>query len=396
MPRFRYVALDAGGAQITGECESSEPEALGRSLAASGLTLLQLERMQPADGSPLNEADSQMLAQHVAGLANAGLPMPSGLQALREELPKGRLRSVVGELAERMERGQSLEEAFDAIGNRLPSYLRGLILSGTRSGKLGTMLGDFVSFAQRGTALRYRLWMSLAYPMMLLFMFAVFMTFVCLVLIQGFKAIFMDFGIDLPWLTRDLIALSDLMTRAGWGIVWAPVLILTMGWLLSRILLEPAARRRLLCSIPLIGPVWRLTSLAEWTRYLALLLDAQLTMVEALPLAAECTRDADLVVASHRASSILKHGGGLGAALASSSVFPDGLTRLLHWAEQNGATVAALNLVSEMFDSRSRAHLEYVSGIVGIVTAIFVVWGCAFVIVAVFWPLFSLLSKLSG
>jgi general secretion pathway protein F len=119
-------------------------------------------------------------------------------------------------------------------------------------------------------------------------------------------------------------------------------------------------------------------------------------MVEAIPLAAECTRDPDLVVASHRASSILEHGGGMGAALASSSVFPGGLTRLLHWAEENGATVAALNLVSEMFDSRARAQSEYVSGIVGIVTAIFVFWGCAFVIVAVFWPLISLISKLSG
>jgi hypothetical protein len=49
-----------------------------------------------------------------------------------------------------------------------------------------------------------------------------------------------------------------------------------------------------------------------------------------------------------------------------------------------------------MFDSRARAQSEYVSGIVGIVTAIFVFWGCAFVIVAVFWPLISLISKLSG
>jgi general secretion pathway protein F len=83
-------------------------------------------------------------------------------------------------------------------------------------------------------------------------------------------------------------------------------------------------------------------------------------------------------------------------ALASSSVFPEGLTRLLHWAEQNGATSAALNLVSEMFDSRARAQSQYVSGIVGIVTAIFVLWGCAFVIAALFWPLISLISKLSG
>src|SRR6478736_1929942 len=101
MPRFRYVALDAGGAQITGECESSEPESLGRSLAASGLTLLQLEVLQSAGGAQLNDVESYALAEHVAGLASAGLPMPSGLRALRDELPKGRLRNVVGDLADR-------------------------------------------------------------------------------------------------------------------------------------------------------------------------------------------------------------------------------------------------------------------------------------------------------
>lgn len=396
MARFRYVALDAGGAQITGECDSPEAESLGRSLAASGLTLLQLEKLSIVGDRPLNDDESYALAGHIAGLANAGLPMPSGLRALGEELPAGRLRQVVKELSDRTDRGESLETAFEALDRRLPAYLRGLILTGMRSGKLGTVLGDFVSYSQVGVAMQRAMLVSLAYPLMLLLLFGLFMAFVCLVLVQGFKAIFMDFGVALPWMTRDLIVLSDVVAKAGWGIVWGPALFLLAGWILARLLLEPAARRRFVCRIPVIGSIWSLTALAEWTRFLGMLLDAQLTMVEAMPLAAECTRDADLIVASKRASHILEQGGSLSMALSSSSVFPGGLTRLLRWAEENGATVKALYLVAEMFEARSMAQSRYVSSVVGILTAIFVFWGCWFVSLALFLPLINLISRLSG
>jgi type II secretory pathway component PulF len=396
MARYRYVALDAGGAQITGECESPEAETLGRSLAASGLTLLQAEVLNPVGAGALNDVESYTLAQHVAGLADAGLPLPSGLRALRDELPKGRLRNVVGELADRLDRGESMEVAFEALGNRLPAYLRGLMLAGTRSGKLGVVLGDFVSYAQVGVALQRALLLSLAYPMMLLCLFGLFMAFVCLVLVQGFKAIFLDFGVDLPWITRDLIHISDLVTHAGWGIFWGPIVLALAGLLVARLLLEPESRRRMLCRIPLIGSIWRLTALAEWTRFLGLLIDSNVTMVEAMPMAAECSRDADLIAASRRASRILEHGGSLSMALASSSVFPDGLTRLLRWAEENGATVQALALVAEMFEAQARGQSRYIGSVIGIVAAIFVFWGCALTIVALFFPLITLISKLSG
>ena len=61
---------------------------------------------------------------------------------------------------------------MDEQKDRIPPHLRGLVLGGIRSGRLGDVLGRFSGYVSIGTELGRKLWLSLAYPILSIFVAA--------------------------------------------------------------------------------------------------------------------------------------------------------------------------------------------------------------------------------
>src|SRR5262249_18411020 len=160
-----------------------------------------------------------------------GRPLGPGLLALAEELPHGRFRRSLVDLAEALGRGQTLDAAMEEQKEQIPPHLRGLVLGGIRSGRLGDVLGRFSAYVSIGTELGRKLWLSLAYPLLSIVVAITLFLFVNAVLIAQFETIFKDFGIPLPRMTIAMILLSHAL-RSFW-----PALVVVFGalcvlWLL--------------------------------------------------------------------------------------------------------------------------------------------------------------------
>ena len=80
---------------------------------------------QNGPGGRLSGAEAAELSRQIAGLASAGLPLAHGLIALGEELPRGRLRRSMNELARTLESGVTLDQALEKPeGHDSPSPAR--------------------------------------------------------------------------------------------------------------------------------------------------------------------------------------------------------------------------------------------------------------------------------
>ncbi len=129
----------------------------------------------------------------IAGLARAGQPLGPGLAALGSELPRGRLRQSLFELAAALNRGEPLGAALEEQKERIPPHLRGLVQGGLRSGRLGDILGRFSAYMGIGTELKRKLWLSLAYPILSILAALGLFVFVNVVLVSQFETNIRDF-----------------------------------------------------------------------------------------------------------------------------------------------------------------------------------------------------------
>jgi general secretion pathway protein F len=342
----------------------------------------------------LNGADTARLSQQIASLTSAGLPLGAGLTALSEELPRGAFRRSMTELAQTLEAGLPLDQAIESQGGRIPPHLRGLVIAGIKSGKLGDFLSRFSGYVGIGTEVRRRLWLNLAYPLVTVGAALALFVFVSAVLISQFESIFTNFSVPIPALTRAILALSRVVNT-----VWAPVAtLLAVGvciWLATRVFLKPPLRRSLAARLPIVGAVWRTTSLAEFCHLLALLLESHLPLPEALRLTGEGVQDADIDDACRAMAHQVESGASLTQAMSDERLFPPGLPSLLRWAETDKSLPEVLHMAGAMFEARARSQSTFTGTAVSVLCVLLVL-GIVMVIPGLFLPLITLISRLSG
>jgi general secretion pathway protein F len=136
-------------------------------------------------------------------------------------------------------------------------------------------------------------------------------------------------------------------------------------------------------------------------RLLALLLDSELPLPQALELAGRGCQDSILEYGSAKAAASVRAGAALSDALAARRQFPRSVGPIVRWGEQaaaqNQPTTAlsdALRTAAEMFDGRLDAQLALLRAIVPPLTFVFVLWGSMFIVSATLLPMISLIEKL--
>ena len=91
----------------------------------------------------------------------------------------------------------------------------------------------------------------------------------------------------------------------------------------------------------------------------------------------------------------VESGESLSQAMAERSRFPIGLPRLLRWAENQKSLPEVLHMAGSMFEARARAQSTFV-GIVLNFLCVLMVFGMVLIVPALFMPLITLISRLSG
>lgn len=343
----------------------------------------------------LSGDEALAMSARISGLARAGLPLAPSLAAMAEELPRGRLRRSMLDLSRELESGESVDKALQSQGRRIPPHLRGLVAAGVRSGRLGEVLGEFSQYATTGVELRRRLRLNLAYPAFSLLITVALFAFVSVGVIPQFESIFRDFGIPLPRLTLVVIALSD-RTSGIWQTILVVAALIAVGSMGAYLFLPTATFRGLLGHVPLLGGVWRWTSLAEFCHWLAMLLDHDLPMPEALRLAGEGVQDSSILADTRRMTEDMEDGKTLAQAMTDRRAFPPRLPRLLHWGEKRNSLPQVLHMAGEMFAARAAAQSNFAAAALGVLCFVVIIVGVNLMILGLMLPMITLISKLSG
>jgi type II secretory pathway component PulF len=340
----------------------------------------------------LSTEEAVELASRVAELTKAGLPLGDGLRAMADELPGRRLPRVLRALAEQLDAGVDLAAAIDAQGRRLPACLRGLVLAGIHSGRLAEVLEEYADIERGRLDLRRRLWLCLSYPLVLLAMLTGLSFLMSLYIVTEFKRIFMDFGTDLPPITQLVIH--------GIGPLSWFLLILVIAFFLIPFMFRLGMATRwtwpVLHRLPLLGPLLRWGQLVQFSRLMGLLLDQQVPLPDALRLAAAGLRDANLAHGCRGAADDVQSGRSLCDSLASRRQFPPSLIPVIEWGQNIPALPDAFRAAAEMFEGRVRSRGTILEVMLLPVMLLVISTFVGFVVIALFMPLISLITKLSN
>ena len=408
MVSYRYTAHDPEGRRVDGHVDAESVEEARRGLEQEGFEVLEVMEIDTSslgaaadaphdstDAAPdrrLSRDDAEDLAENVAQLSAAGLPLSPGLRAAGDESDSPALAKALYYLADQLDRGRPLEDVLKSSEDFLPAYLSGLIRAATRTSQVGSALAELMEHYHNTSSLRRGIWSGLAYPLVVAGLAAILLFCIITFLPGGFERIFADFDAQLPMITLALFSFRDSM------LVLVPLffVVLAATAILMRWRLGAAGWRRWVASTPMVGPLWHWLGLLEWIGLLRVLTRYGVTLLEALRLSADGVSDENVGRLSRALAEGIARGRSLSQMIATQRQIPASLVPLVRWGENSGSLTEALAMGREMLEDRVRTRSLWLR--TALPPILFIGIGCCVLLVvgALIVPMVSLIHNLTN
>ena len=331
--------------------------------------------------------------QQFVTLIRAGLPILKALDLLSGRTTDPKLGRWIQAVRDEVRNGALLSEAFRRQGVFPPVYISS-ILAGEKSGSLPEVLDRYIGYQKLALAVRKKLLVSLIYPSFLVFLVCCLIVFLITYVVPNFAQLYESMQAELPRITQILIGVG---TTARAYVV-AGFLALVTGLAAFRLWAARESSRetldRLKLRLPLAGEIWIKYQVAQLARVLSTLLTGGIPLVQAMQTAGESLGSGLLRKALAGAEKRVREGQPLSAALRSTGLFPELATDMIEVGESTGALPVMLNSVAEFYEddvsTRLTAALSLIEPAIMIGMGVFV----AFVLVALYLPIFSLADTL--
>jgi type II secretory pathway component PulF len=334
------------------------------------------------------------LSDEVAALVRAGVPLERGLVELAEDLP-GRLGKVAASLGQRLEAGESLSAVMSSQGVGLPPEYCAVLEAGLRSGHLAVAVEGIASSMRRVADYRRLVGAALLYPLIVMCVAYVLFVFIATSWTPKMIAVLEQLDVHANVLWRNVAMLG--FNAPLWA-PWLPLIALValaVWWYRSGRATSGGAGTWL-DGIPTLGHMRRAGRLATFADVLALLVEHQVPLDEAVVLSAEASGDGKLLTAARELARRIESG----QSAAAPSQPPAGFPPLLGWmivnARHQTDLQAALKQTAAAYRDRALRMADWLTVYLPIWLTV-VVGGSTVALLAVLilGPWFNVLYQLS-
>jgi type IV pilus assembly protein PilC len=393
---FAYRAEDAQGNSFSGTIDARDLAEATRQLESLQLRIVDIGPAQkPARARALGGDDFLAFNQQLAHLASAGLPVERGLRLIAREMRKRRLAQTVKQVADELDRGTPLDEAFEKHRRRFPPLYGRLVAAGVRSSNLPGMLLNMGRHHEMVHRLRAALWKTMAYPLVVLVSLMVVLGFMGYVLLPQFEDMFAGFAVALPPATVVLLAMGRVM----------PVLVIAMLVLLVAVPLlwqilrltgaAPRAQDLLLLPLPLIGPVLKRNLVARWCDAVSLGVAAGLDLPESIRLAGDAVASPALSADGQKLVDAIESGQPL-EGVDSLRMLPPTVPAAMGFASAHNDLLTTMHSLSEMYQQQAEIRLGLIPVVLTPLLLVLIAGLILFVVAGMLGPFVRLLQGITG
>jgi type IV pilus assembly protein PilC len=342
------------------------------------------KRQKSVDGN-----DFLVFNQQFNTLIKAGIPILKALDLLTERAAAERLRPVLGEVRRLVREGTTLSEALEQQGV-FPKVYTVSVLAGEKSGNLSGVLEYYISYQRVTTGFRKKLIATLIYPIILISAATGIVTYLVSSVIPKFAGLYSDLNITLPQATRILIALTVTYRPYFLGAIAMVVFLAAAAFAWSQSEQGGLAMERIRMRLPLIGETITKFQFAQFCRTLSTLLAGGTPLVQAMETAGGAIKSRLISGTITHGAQLVREGQSLHSSLSTTGLVPDLALEMIEVGEASGSLSAMLASVAEFYEDDVNTHLANLVALIEPAILIFMAILIAFILVALYLPMFSL------
>ena len=398
MPKFSYSGRTLGGDPCHGTFRAAIPQDVELKLLKAGVFVDQvrpaMSRSQQVLTKLFRRTEMTRLLRQFELLLVSGITVPEALALVREYTTDRTLRLIFEDVIAQVHAGRALSEALAAYPDLFDGLTVSMVAAGESSGHLAPALETVAGYRERYDTLVKKVRSALAYPALVVLAAVLVILALVLYIVPVFASMYGNFGAELPRLTQGVVLVSEVLRKTLW--YWLAVLVLAVpavAWLGFsagvRLVLD-----RLIVTAPLLRAVAIKVLTARYCRTMGALLTAGVEIVEAQTIAAGTTGNRYLADRLRPVADALMQGTNFTDAIAAVSIFPKAMLRLAASGEATGQLGQMLRRAADYYEAQSEHDFATLTSLIEPVIILVLGGFVAFILVAMYLPLFDLIGAL--
>jgi type IV pilus assembly protein PilC len=415
MPTYKYEAMDTTGAEVKDTIEAGNEEEAQQKIRQLGYFVTRLtevagrgakkkgkkaavrgKKMKTLTLGGVKSKQLVTFTRQFSVLQDAGLPVLRSLKILEGQMKPGVLKNALIDIVDDVESGMTLSEAFGKHPKCFDRLYVNMVKAGEAGGALEIILRRLAEFKEKAQSLARRVKGALVYPVVVITVAVLILSFIMIFIIPKFEKIFADFKLKLPWITDVLITVSRGFVKYWYFIPIVPVAI----WLTFKLIRLNRTGAYILDKIklfmPVMGQLIEKTIVARTMRTLGTLIASGVPILEALSIVRETAMNIVFEEAYQRVYESIREGETIAQPLKESRLVDDMVVNMIDVGEETGDLDTMLNKIADVYDEEVDVLVESLISLLEPIMIVILGFIVGTIVIALFMPLLGLLEGLSG
>ena len=271
-----------------------------------------------------------------------------------------------------------------------------MIAAGEAGGILDTILKRLATYIEKAVKLKGQVKSAMVYPVAVIVIAALVVGVILWKVIPTFASLFAGLGATLPLPTRIVIAASNGVVQFVPFVIPA---VLAMGFGFRTFYASPGGRRIVdatVLKMPVLGNLMRKIAVARFCRTLSTLLASGVSILEALDITARTAGNAIVEDAIMLTRKSIEGGDTIAAPLKETGVFPPMVVQMIGVGEATGALDTMLQKIADFYEEEVDVAVAGLLTLLEPIMIAFLGGVVGGIVIAMYMPIFDLISKLTG
>jgi len=398
---FAYIAYTEDKKLVRGKLSASSEEMATQLLSYGGYRVVSLKKVVRffdkekllSRFTRIKSTEIAMFFRQLALLLESGTDIVTSLDLLQEQITNKALQKTIGEVASDIRAGSSLSIALSRYPRAFsPMYYRA-ISAGEQGGNLEVVLRQLATHIEKGINIDKQVRGALTYPFIVVIVAVIVVIILATFVLPAFTKMYSEFGVDLPLITRILIAISDWFSIYGFYLILAIVAAVVAVYFYIR---TPGGKQwwdTTVLKLPVLGRIVHLGELSRCCRTMALLIRIGLPLPEVM---AMIINNSNNKVVANNLTGVqeeLIRGEGLSRPMAKRELFLPLMTQMVKVGEETGSLDNTLDTVADSFEMEAADKTASAIALIQPVMTIIIGLVVGFVVLAMVSAMYSIYGQ---
>jgi type IV pilus assembly protein PilC len=406
MPTFAYSGRTRTGQVVSGERVADTMDAAVAALRREQIQVTRIDAARaaaaaakakaPKGGKSVPSKNLAIFTRQFSVMIDAGLPLVQCLDILGKQEPHKGFSSVILKVREDVESGAALADAMKKHPKTFDALYSNMIAAGEAGGILDTILKRLAVYIEKNVKLKGEVKSAMIYPTAVMVIAGLVVAAILWKVIPTFAQMFAGLGAQLPLPTRVVIAASNYVVSYG---VFVLIGLGVLGYAFKQYYATNNGRHvvdAVLLKAPILGDILRKVAVARFCRTLSTLLASGVPILDGLDITARTAGNAIIEDAIQKTRTGIERGETISGPLRETRVFPSMVVQMINVGETTGALDAMLSKIADFYEEEVDTA---VAGLLTLMEPIMIAFLGVIVggiVIAMYMPIFDMISKLTG